>query len=216
MVRLLDRMQELAGADELLAAALDQARQLPDTEQYRLMLLCLVVARLCTARQQDVERAGLVAEALTLYEGMPLRAINSVPGLSRDLAAEAGPHSTKLLGAAPRVVGLPNQSAGEAQELGEMLVRIDNSVPSSIMPVDFDGTGEPEAYSSWVEEQNRHHDVLVSVHYQSESDVAYYETDRERQRADRGARRAVRIQVRVAAADGMSPGQFRRAVSTAA
>ena len=197
MVRLLDRMQDLSGADEALAAALEQARELPRTEQYRLMLLRLVVARLRIARQQEIERPELVTEALALYEDMPLRTINSVPGLLRDLAAEAGPHSTKLLGTALRVVGLPNRSPDEAQELGEILVRIDSSVPSSIMPSDFVDTGEADDYSTWVEEHTRGDrgvvvgDIvtsyesfveqpdrdIISGHYQTESDGAYYDTD---------------------------------------
>src|SRR5262249_32707240 len=121
--RLLERMQGRAEAALELDEALEQARHLPATEPYMVMRLRLIVARLGLARRgpplsEDDRKAlvkPLVTEGVGLFAELPIRSIDQVPGLLRDLAAELGEGDPQILQAAFSSVGFqgdPEEIAG--------------------------------------------------------------------------------------------------------
>jgi tetratricopeptide (TPR) repeat protein len=112
VARLGERVGRPSSALSALDEALSFARGLQPTERHRVTRLQRVFAALAYNR-----RAGrpldeeLLEEAIALYDGLPLRRVRAQPGLLRDLAAEAGSRSPKILTAALRAVGLGTAGA---------------------------------------------------------------------------------------------------------
>lgn len=116
--RLLERMDRQVTAAQELDGALDLARQLPDNEPYRLLRLRLITARLGLARRTEAATSdALVEEAINAYGTTSPKVVASTPGLLRDLAAEVGQGSSRILRHALNTLGLQADAAQLASTL---------------------------------------------------------------------------------------------------
>ncbi|OXM55758.1 CHAT domain-containing protein [Amycolatopsis alba] len=117
--RMDERLGNAAAAKPYLTETLTQCRRLPPTPQHLLGRVGLIVCLLRLRRYGLPLGDGLVeelsAEAVEVADRLPIKEISTVPGLLRDLAAELGERSPRLLDAALRRVGL----AGTETELAE-------------------------------------------------------------------------------------------------
>lgn len=138
-----------------LGETLAQVRGLPRTPPHLLsrlrLLVCLLQQRHYGMPLGDKAVRESVQEAVEIAGELPLRDIQEVPGLLRDLAGEVGEHSPRLLQAALVSLGLPTTEAERLDaELGmsdnrslselesrytvgtELSIRFESDVPSDV------------------------------------------------------------------------------------
>jgi hypothetical protein len=107
LARLTERTGAPLSAKSVVGEALALAATLEPTQRYSVTRLRLIVAQLALSRRTgDPVDEALADEAIALFEALPLRVVRAEPGLLRDLAAEVGSRSTRVLRAALLGVGL--------------------------------------------------------------------------------------------------------------
>ncbi|MEV6911881.1 CHAT domain-containing protein [Amycolatopsis sp. NPDC051071] len=120
MARLYERLGRAAEAKNHLTATLVQCRRPPSTGPRSLSRLSIIVCMLRLRRfgmplgEEMVDELSL--EAVAVAERLQIKEINTVPGLLRDLAAEVGERSPRLLKAALRRIGLAGSESTQVAE----------------------------------------------------------------------------------------------------
>lgn len=166
MARMDERLGQAAQAKQYLVDTLGQARRLPPTSPYLLSRLSLLVCLLRLRRYGLPLGEGLAeelsAEAIAVADRLSVKEITAIPGLLRDLAAELGERSPRLLNAALRRIGIANSEDELVLDLGSAVVtdggRITLGTDVSDGLRHFSAAGARE----------------ISASYQSEADSALY------------------------------------------
>lgn len=165
-IRLIERLGAPEEADARCAAALEEVRKLPQTQQYQLIRLSLVIYRLRLARHRDDTYPALVDEALELFEVLPPRAIAETPGLLRDLAAEVGEFSGKVLSTALKQVGFGSEDL-------ELIAQVANQISEKLKGADLTRRALGHRLSTIVEsEPDKETLEAISGPYKAEADAA--------------------------------------------
>ncbi|WP_410583155.1 CHAT domain-containing protein [Amycolatopsis sp. lyj-108] len=117
MARMDERLGQAARAKPYLLETLGQTRRLPPTGPHLIcrlsLLVCLLRLRRYGLPLGESLADDLGTEAVTVADRLSIKEITVIPGLLRDLAAELGERSPRLLNAALRRIGL----AGTESEL---------------------------------------------------------------------------------------------------
>ncbi len=120
MARLAERLGRAAEAKNDLTATLVLCRRPPSTSPRSLSRLSIIVCMLRLRRFGMPLGEGMVdelsREAVAVAERLQIKEINTVPGLLRDLAAEVGERSPRLLKAALRRIGLAGSESAQVAE----------------------------------------------------------------------------------------------------
>ncbi|MGW4128234.1 CHAT domain-containing protein [Amycolatopsis japonica] len=162
MARMDERLDRAAQAKQYLIDTLGQARRLPPTSPYLLSRLSLLVCLLRLRRYGLPLGEGLAeelsVEAIAVADRLSVKEITAIPGLLRDLAAELGERSPRLLNAALRRIGIANSEDELALDLGSAVVTDGGRLTVSDDLRYFSAAGARE----------------ISASYQSEADSALY------------------------------------------
>lgn len=166
MARMDERLDRAAQAKQYLLDTLRQTRRLPPTSPYLLSRLSLLVCLLRLRRYGLPLGEGLAeelsAEAVAVADRLSVKEITAVPGLLRDLAAELGERSPRLLNAALRRIGLASSEADLALDLGSAVV-----TEGGRIALGTEVSGGLRHFSTADAQE-------ISASYQSEADSALY------------------------------------------
>ncbi|ANN19529.1 hypothetical protein SD37_30525 [Amycolatopsis orientalis] len=166
MARMDERLDRASQAKQYLIDTLGQTRRLPPTSPYLLSRLSLLVCLLRLRRYGLPLGEGLVedlsAEAIAVADRLSVKEITSIPGLLRDLAAELGERSPRLLNAALRRIGIASSEDELALDLGSAVV-----TDGGRLTLSNGGLDDLEHLSAAGARE-------ISASYQSEADSALY------------------------------------------
>lgn len=167
--RLAERMADVMAAKGILSEALEFTSSLEPTQRNQLLELRMNCALLGVRRRMgEPLDESLAVRAIELYDALGLRLVRKVPGLLRDLAAEVGSHSPRIVRAALRTVGVAPGEATRVRELpdGERVGWAENLERGEAGSVISGWIGEAE------HDDSVHISETVSEIYKGESDSA--------------------------------------------
>ncbi|MCC8247632.1 CHAT domain-containing protein [Saccharothrix luteola] len=183
VIRLAELTNDLEESRDEALAALRTVDTAPDTTDFRLIRLRLVVQCLRLVRRgldtDPFTAEGLADEAVGLYRRLSPRMIRRVPGLLRDLAGEVGERDPGLLRTAIRSIGL------DPRDMPDILAAFDGEQPSSLFPSPQDDTDRysfADRLADLADERllsTRVAEVVAETYRQGTDDAVFGEVDSE-------------------------------------